>query len=728
MIKSGTIKGLLIQYFLFALLAIFSVTAVSMNTVSKYLKSELTDKGKKIIEVLTNSVNASLQHPLSDLYSIKEIIEDDAIEADAGHIMENFVKNRDYFVIIQLIDYRGRVKAIAPYSEEFMGIDVSRQEYFKNTLKSDKPYWSSTLLSAQLDRPFVSLSLKTTKGILTAFLLPESMLKSIQELVNLSKSYITVTDRHGVFIVHPDEDNVQQRVNDPSFNKLKDSYRGGIYETAEMINGKEMIVYVEFIGQLGWMIKVHQSLDTVVMPIKKIIIYLAILALIVTLVFSLFTAKQLVKVGKSLESIVDGTVLVAGGNYDIALLETDFKDLNSLIHSFNHMAGALSQRETELKSLNRALQVQVDRITHAEQTFKTLIEGTTGKYGHNFLNNLTKEIAGWFGVDTVMVTLFDYVSGIASAVSMYSDGKYIDGYNYQINGSPCETVANGGFQFYDKDIAKLFPEDTDLEKGGAEAYFGTPLINEDGDVKGVICAVSSKTMTLPEWGKDLLEIVASKAVAELERMDAEEKIKQSLAEKEVMLKEIHHRVKNNMQIVIGLLSLQMEGSDPKVVQQLTESINRIYVMALLHQKLYQTSDLSKVEVSGYVKSLLENIISTSNISREVSLRLDIDEVPFNIEQIIPVGLIINELVTNALKHAYRNSEAPELSVSLKDLADRIVITIEDNGVGFPADFDHTKSDTLGIQLVESLAMSLNGVLSIEPKENGACVQIVIHRI
>jgi len=727
MSRLKTIKGLLIQYIIIGLICIFAVAAVSMNVVSRHMKYEMADKGKKIIEVLADSVNGSLEHPLSDLYSIKEIIEDEKIIADPGHIMDNFVNNREYFVIVQLASYEGRVIYIAPYNEEFINIDVSRQEYFKNSVNIDTPYWSSTLLSAQLDRPFVSLSLKTAKGILTAFLLPESILASVQELVNLSKSYITVSDRHGVFIVHPDKDKVQQRVNDPSFNKIKKDYHGGISNNIEYVDGEKMVTYVEFIKPLGWMIKVNQSLDIVLKPVNRIIIYIGLLSLAATILFSLLTANQIVKVGKSLENLILSTDEVAAGNYDVKVSETNFKDLNSLIRSFNRMGDSLHQREHELIELNTTLHVQLDRITHAEQTFKTLIESTTGRYGQEFLDNLTKEIAGWFGVETVLVSLFNFDTGIAHTAAMYSDGNMITDYKYPIKGSPCEQVAEYGFKFYDHDVAELFPEDEELLRFKTEAYLGVPMIDVSGAVKGVICALSSNPMILPEWGHDLMEIVASKALAELERMDAEAKIRASLEEKEVMLKEIHHRVKNNMQIVIGLLSLQKVGSDPVVDQQLTESINRIYVMALLHQKLYQSEDLSKVEVREYVLSLLDSILSTSNMTKNLKLNSDIDEINLSLENIIHLGLIINELVTNSLKHAYKGTESPELFVGLKESDHKIVLTVKDNGVGFPADYDSSKSETLGMNLVESLGASLKGKVNILKDVEGGVVELTMIR-
>lgn len=462
MIKPKTIKGMLVQYIVIGMISICAVAFISMNAVSVYMKYEINDKGQKLIEVLSSDINASLEHPVSDLYTVKQLIEDEEITAGKSHILSNFLSNREYFVIIQIAEYTGRISHIVPFSEEYIDTDVSRQEYFRKALASDKPYWSSAHLSSQLDKPFVCLSIKTNLGILTAFLMPETILASIQELVDISKSYITVTDRNGVYIVHPDSSKVEQRVSDLSFNSLKSEYQGGIFETHENVDGEEMAVYVELIEPLGWMLKVHQSLQTALKPVKEIIIYLGALAFIITSLFSVVTARYLFRIGKSLENLIQSTIMVSEGKYNVKIDKTDFNDLNSLISSFNAMADSLSEREKQLMKMNRTLRHQVERITHAEQTFKTLIESTTGRYGEEYFDNLVKEMAGWFKVDTVLVSLFDYEKGVADAVSMYSNGKIIKGYTYPIAGSPCEKVAEEGFKYYKKDVAKLFPEDIDL--------------------------------------------------------------------------------------------------------------------------------------------------------------------------------------------------------------------------------------------------------------------------
>jgi len=724
MIRPRTIKGILMFYTSIGLVSIIAVAFFAMNAVSGYMKHEIVDKSAKMIEVLTSSINSSLEHPLEDLQSLKDMLESNETSLAQGQLLDILVKNRKYFVRLQVADLAGRVTHLAPYDEEFKDIDVSRQEYFVKTLYEKSPYWSSAMLSAQMDKPFVSLSIKINKGVITAFLHPESILSEVQDLVNLSKSYITITDRNGVYIVHPDQKKVLERVNDPEFNTLRKNYTGGIFETTETVNGREMLVYGELIESLGWMIKVYQSVDNALIPVKKIMIYLGILSLLVIIVFATVTARYISKVGKSLGNIIDSTVLIADGNYKAEISSTEFEDLNSVIDSFNHMSASLFQRERELKNVNRELQTQIERISHAEQAFKTLIESTSGRYGQEYLDNLVKEIAVWFNVEIVMVSLFDYKTFKANTLAMYKEGELVEHFTYPISGSPCEEASKKGFRYYSDSVQKIFPQSQTLKDYDIEGYLGTAMVNSTGNVKGVICALSKNGLEISEWGQDLMEIIASKTVAEIERMEADKSIRASLEEKDIMLKEIHHRVKNNMQVVIGLLSMQLESANPEVVSQITESINRIFVMSLVHQKLYQSKDLTRVDFGGYVETLVQNIKDTSQIEKNVFTEIDVEDMGFELEHLIPIGLIVNELVTNSLKYAFENTAKPLLKISMKHSENGRVMTVADNGSGFPPGFDPEKEDTLGLQLVESLAQSLNGKMYIESFGSGALVKII----
>jgi two-component system, sensor histidine kinase PdtaS len=193
-----------------------------------------------------------------------------------------------------------------------------------------------------------------------------------------------------------------------------------------------------------------------------------------------------------------------------------------------------------------------------------------------------------------------------------------------------------------------------------------------------------------------------------ERRKIESKIEASLKEKEVLLKEIHHRVKNNLQIISSLLNLQASLlSDEKIVNALTESQNRIRSMALIHEKLYQTMDLSRINFKDYVEELLNNLFDSYQSTSRISKDLLIDEIYLNVDVAISLGLIINELVTNSFKYAFPDKKGI-ISIIMQSANGMMLLEVGDNGIGLPGDFDICNANSLGLQLVLSLVEQVNG--------------------
>lgn len=204
-----------------------------------------------------------------------------------------------------------------------------------------------------------------------------------------------------------------------------------------------------------------------------------------------------------------------------------------------------------------------------------------------------------------------------------------------------------------------------------------------------------------------------------EKKEAEERVKQSLTEKEVLLKEVHHRVKNNLQVISSILNLQSSYiADKKVIELLKESQNRIKSMSFIHESLYQSKDFSSVKFSGYIQHLVNNLLlSYKPKEKNISLIQKIDNVFLNLDQAIPCGLIINELVSNALKYAFKKRGKGELSISItEDKKDNVKITIADNGPGLPKGVNYRNTQSLGLQLVMVLVSQLRGVIQLNNKK------------
>jgi len=199
---------------------------------------------------------------------------------------------------------------------------------------------------------------------------------------------------------------------------------------------------------------------------------------------------------------------------------------------------------------------------------------------------------------------------------------------------------------------------------------------------------------------------------------AEENIHQSLKEKEVLLKEVHHRVKNNLQVISSILNLQSSYvKDKKSLDLLLESQNRIKSMAFVHESLYQTKDFSNINFSSYVENICSNLVhSYSNPDNPPELTMDLESIQLNLDTAIPCGLIINELISNALKYAFKGKEKGKLDVMVKSIKDTLKIVISDNGKGLPENIDFRNTESLGLQLVVTLVEQINGKISLETKK------------
>lgn len=190
-----------------------------------------------------------------------------------------------------------------------------------------------------------------------------------------------------------------------------------------------------------------------------------------------------------------------------------------------------------------------------------------------------------------------------------------------------------------------------------------------------------------------------------------EQLKSSLEEKETLLKEIHHRVKNNLALTISLIKLQqVKIEDENTQKTLNDIQERIYTMELLHRKLYESNNLNSINIKEYIHSLVNDISNTYDYEKKVFLEFDIQDLYFSIEKAIPCALIINELVTNAYKYAF-NTVNPKLLIYLKKSEDKYILIVKDNGKGIDKKIDIKNSSSLGLKLVNSICtLQLEGNL------------------
>ncbi|NJK37094.1 MAG: PAS domain S-box protein [Oscillatoriales cyanobacterium RM2_1_1] len=216
-----------------------------------------------------------------------------------------------------------------------------------------------------------------------------------------------------------------------------------------------------------------------------------------------------------------------------------------------------------------------------------------------------------------------------------------------------------------------------------------------------------------------------------DRKLVEEELRNSLLEKDLLVREVHHRVKNNLQVISSIFSLQSQATDdPQLLNILEESQDRIRSMALIHEQLYQSNSLAKIDFKEYINSLTQNLLHSYSSFERVKFHLEIEPITLNLDTAIPCGLLINELVSNALKHGFFPDQAGEVKIKIHSLngdGRQLCLRVQDNGVGLPENLDITQASSLGLRLVRALTRQLRGELEMY-NQNGAIFKITFFRL
>ena len=344
-----------------------------------------------------------------------------------------------------------------------------------------------------------------------------------------------------------------------------------------------------------------------------------------------------------------------------------------------------------------------------------------GTPGETFFEALARYLGQSLNMDFVCIDRLEGDGLTARTVAVWCDGKFEDNVTYALKDTPCGEVAGKTVCCFPSQVSRLFPRDAVLQDLRAESYAGVTLFGFTGRPIGLIAVIGRRPLERQLMVESTLKLVSVRAAAELERLEAEAALMASLAEKEMLLKEVHHRVKNNLAAIMGLLDLEAQSQNGEPAgSALSELSARIRSMALVHEQLYRSENFSRINFQEYLESLIVHLRSCYVRSGDIHVRMFADSVVMGLDNAVPCGLLITELVTNAFKYAFPEGRPHngacncEITISAQWDGAAYTLSVADNGVGLPTDLDWIKAKTLGLVLVRMLGQhQLQGRIELD---------------
>lgn len=671
-----SIKAILTFNFIMVVtLPIILISSVTLVLLTRNLEQEITNKQM----YLARSLSAEIEWFLNEQQSVLALVDDyinNQSQSDPAHVsdfLDSIINNYQFFDMLQIVDNSGEVTGVAPYRNDYIGINISGFRFFKTAKRLGAPYWSSIFISYQTKQPTIAVTHPLPQGMVVGYLNLARINDMVDRVYLGDHGWVQIVDRDGTNISHTIKSHVYERVNIRNHYIVRQGLRGYPGSYRYYNQGEEILANVTVITQTGWPIILCQPSQDAFAQVRiarNVFLSGSLIALMLAIMIALGSVE---KIYRPLAGFAKWAREVATGNYAISLGKNHYREFDELAEDFKMMTGAIQSREQALRD--------------SEERYALSVLGA-----HDGL---------W---DWDMKKRFFYLSPRLKEILGYEDDEG-------------DTDPKACFKrIHPDDLLRVWKDLKDHLKGISPHFHNEfRILHQDGSYFWVLArGIAVRNL------KGHLYRMAGSITDISERRRHEEQIIASLKEKELLLREIHHRVKNNMQVISSLLRLQSSSTDDRRYTELMkECQNRIHTMSLVHEKLYQSNDLARIDFRDYLENLIHSLFRSYAVSPDkVELQLDVADIKAGIDTAIPCGLIINELVTNALKYAFPNGHSGWIRVGmwLRDDA-WVELIVEDNGVGLPDDFDPNQSESLGLQLVSVLVKDqLQGELEVIRKD------------
>ncbi len=690
--------------------------------------------------------------------------------AENRDIATNLLASSPALLEIVFLDEAGQPLFILPRDEPILTsfVTLSQSTWYK-TASRGQVYLSNLNISAD-DRPYVILAIPGKTAAVGAALIDMRILWDVTRRDSHSRTgQMMVINRTGQVVAHSDPQ-VQIASSHvlaiPQYTGLLNGSLESWSGESRSLDGKAVISAAAPVGDTGWLVIAEVLQDEAYANTRTALVTLSLLLALAGLLGFYFIKLLLERlILKPVARLQRGAELVGQGQLAVRLQPDALDELGIVVLSFNKMAASLQTQRQELNQRARTLEAlyQVGLSLISQRGLKSVLD--------TVITAVFQQIPSTWDVH-----VFSYEEDkLAFRASQYADGRvdvlakepsaggatYLSAREGRIIEVELENLVDSQGNYNLAGSLTCMPLKIGIQVVGVMNLALTPPRRlEDAELRALqlLCdqaAIAIHNARLDEKARhELLERRAAEeelrylnahleqriaqrtqelwlANEELrreaeERQAAMQRLSSSLNEKEVLLREIHHRVKNNLQVISSMFNLQVGRlRDPQMVEVLRESQNRLRSMGLIHEKLYRSEDLSQVDFSGYIESLASFLFQVYRFDpNQVRLHLDVEEINLPIDTAVPCGLLLNELIANALKHAFPAGRRGNLYVDLKRLPEEnILLRVADDGIGLPMTADLSAGPSLGMTLVRALAEQLDGELEVN-REAGVEFRLV----
>lgn len=699
--------ALLSSMFLFAL----SVFYFTYRTESEAWRSRQSEAARNAAGTVSGFVKR-----VEDSLTILATVEADYLVKDTDEMNALLRQNPALLEVIRT-DATGAVIASTYRDSNVLTslITIPQSQWFLQA-RAGQTYIGNVQLSAS-NKPYLIMAVPTPEGGVTAARVEMNVLWEVVQNIHFGTSgQAYVITRNGQIIAHTrpdvviDNTSIQDR---PEFEALQKAPNNEWFGTFINFEGRWVAGSTRFIEGANWIVVTELPLTEAFASTSSAIYVLGTVAFLLMLVATWIVARYLKRmIVDPMEQLRNGADIFGQGELDYRIGLERRDEIGQLASAFNTMAANLQQREAQVEAQTAALQLSESRYRaivedQTELICRFLPDGTLTFVNEAYCRYFGKRRQELIGHSFIPLIPEEDQGEVHSQFASLSPLKPVVTYEHRV------IMPDGSLRWQRWTDRALFSE-----RGTVQEYasVGQDITEQRLALDELQRLNTELEMRVQERTQALSEANESLMIEVKERKLAEEQVRASLQEKEVLLKEIHHRVKNNLQIISSLLNLQANRvADARTLQALGDSQARVRSMALIHEKLYQSSSLAEIDFGEYVRSLASDLFrSYSRNFSSVQLDIHTDPISLELDLAVSCGLILNELMTNALKYAFPDSRKGTIQVELRAAPGRILyLRVADDGVGIPLDMDIRETKSLGLQLVNNLVAQLNGHLEVE---------------